>query len=50
MGIAPDDEINNLITIGQEIMRGLVTIFDFKDKKIGFIVDDKKRKDRIKFN
>lgn len=50
MGIAPDDEINNIITIGQETMRGLVTIFDFKKNEIGFIVDDKNRKNRLKYN
>lgn len=41
MGIAPDDEISNLITIGQEIMKGLTVIFDFKKKEIGFITKDR---------
>ena len=29
MGIAPDDEVGNLITIGQEILRAITTIYDF---------------------
>jgi len=29
MGISPDDEVDYLITIGQEILRAFTTIFDF---------------------
>ena len=31
MGIAPDDEIKNTVTIGQEVLRKITTIFDFKE-------------------
>jgi len=40
MGIAPDDELDNLITIGQEVLRGFKTYYNFKDKKIGFLPKD----------
>ena len=30
MGIAPDDEVQNMVTIGQEVLRKFTTIFDFK--------------------
>lgn len=36
MGISPDDEVDYLITIGQEILRAFTTIFDFGERRIGF--------------
>ena len=42
MGIAPDDELDNLITIGQEVLRGFKTYYDFKNKRVGFQPTDPK--------
>jgi hypothetical protein len=36
MLIEPDDDVSDIITIGQELMKAMTMIFNFKDQMIGF--------------
>jgi hypothetical protein len=49
MGIYPDDIETDLVTIGQEVMKGFTTFFDFGNRRIGFWTHGEKE-EKKRFN